>query len=71
MLMIFLKINWPENTVWTIKTFPGGGTAISGGGTPNAGGGTAFWPVPAKFNRWINSDVVLESDSVLESDFDL
>ena len=38
-----------KNTVWTIKTFPGGGTttfgggmAISGGGTPNTGGGTVF-----------------------------
>jgi len=31
-----------KNTVWTIKSFPGGGTTISGGGTANTGGGTAF-----------------------------
>ena len=48
-----------KNTVWTIKTFPGGGTttfgggtAISGGGTPNTGGGRSLRPVSAELNHW-------------------
>ena len=46
--------------MWTINTFPGGGTttfgggtAISGGGTPNTNGGTAFRPVSVEFNHGI------------------
>jgi len=42
MLMIFVTINSPKNTVWTMKIFPGGGTTTFGGGMPNTGGGTAF-----------------------------
>ena len=49
-----------KNTVWTIKTFSGGGTitfggrtAISGGGTPNTDGGMAFRPILAELNHWI------------------
>ena len=47
--MIFVRINSPKNTVWTMKIFPGGrtttfggGTAISGGGKLNTGGEMVF-----------------------------
>ena len=43
--------NWPKNTVWTIKT-------IFGGGTPN----TAFRPVTAEFNHWMNVEAANNVD---------